>query len=288
MFKDYYRLAKPGIVYGNLVTTIAAFLYASQWQLTSAAIWEEFLATIVGLGLVIASACVFNNYIDMDIDAKMARTKDRPLVSGAISETAALFYGLVLGILGFGLLMAFVNAAATTVALAGFVVYVFAYTYAKRVTSLATEIGSISGAVPILVGYVAVTGGLNGAAWILFFVLVFWQMPHFYAIAMFRSEEYAAAGIPVLPLKRGTRATTTLALLYISLFALAVFALTYFGYAGNLYLIVVELAALAWFWYATHGFSAADAHLWARRLFFVSLCVLLVFSVMLSLAAVLP
>jgi protoheme IX farnesyltransferase len=285
MLKEYYRLAKPGIVYGNLLTTVAAYLYASRWGLVSMGGWESFLATIFGLGLIIASACVFNNYLDSDIDRKMERTKDRALVSGAIPQRNALLYGTTLGVLGFVLLLLFVNAVATTFALFGFIVYVVAYTSAKRLTPWATEIGSIAGAVPIVVGYTAVTNQFDLTALILFLILVIWQMPHFYSIAMFRADEYAAAGIPILPLKKGTRTTKIRMLGYIVVFGIVVSALTFFGYAGYLYLIVVELAVLVWLWQSMKGFS--DDEGWARKLFFTSLVVLLIFCVMLSLALVL-
>lgn len=288
MLKEYYRLAKPGIVYGNLLTTVAAYLFASRWQLVTWEMWMNFLATIVGLGLVIASACVFNNFLDRDIDKKMNRTKERSLASGSIPNENALLFGALLGLVGFTLLLAFVNLLASFIALVGFVAYVFAYTFLKRTTEWATEIGSISGAVPIVVGYTAFTGRFDWIALILFLILVFWQMPHFYAIAVRRRDEYAAAGIPVLPLGAGVEATKKRMLVYIFLFGLAVFVLMYFGHAGYWYLVITEIATLVWFWRCAETYGASDETVWAFRSFVVSLCVLVVFSVMLSVAAVLP
>lgn len=288
MIKAYYRLAKPGIVYGNLLTTIAAYLYATKWMLVGWPTWANFLATVFGLGLVIASGCVFNNFIDRDIDANMQRTKDRALAIGSISNQNAILYGVILGLIGFTLLIAFVNLLATLAALIGFIVYVFAYTFLKRKTQWATEIGSIAGAMPIVVGYVAATNAFNGIAFILFLVLVFWQMPHFYAIAMYRYEDYALANLPVLPLKKGMRDTKVRVLFYIVLFALATFALTFFGHAGYWYLVIVEIMALVWFWRAAKGLSVSETQVWARKLFFFSLWVLLTFCAMLSVAALLP
>ena len=284
MLKNYYRLAKPGIVYGNLLPTIAAYVYASRWNIGSII----FIAMIVGLGLVIASAAVFNNYLDRDIDIKMERTKDRALVTGAISNTSALIFGSVLGIIGFVILMLFTNVLATFVALVGFVVYVFAYTFAKRKTYWATEVGSIAGAVPIIVGYTAAVDRLDGAALILFLILALWQMPHFYAIALYRSPEYAAAGIPTLPLRKGTWTTKTRILLYIAAFGIMASFLTFFGYAGYSYVVVMGLVALAWFALAAQGFGVELEEEWARKLFFMSLVVLLVFCAILSAATILP
>jgi protoheme IX farnesyltransferase len=284
MLKEYYRLTKPGIVYGNLLTTLAAYLYASHWHVH----WLDFIATVSGLGLVIASACVFNNYLDRDIDAKMERTKERVLVSGAISDTSALIFAGTLGIIGIGLLLFFVNTLTALVALVGFLVYVFAYTFSKRKTEWATETGSIAGATPIVVGYTAVVDKFDGAALILFLILVFWQMPHFYGIAVRRLEEYRAAGIPVLPITRGVKETKRRALAYIFAFALAVFALTYFHYAGFVFLVVMEIAALVWFWRCLEEFGASDETTWGFRAFVVSLVVLVVFCVTLSVALLLP
>ncbi|MDR3570770.1 MAG: heme o synthase [Candidatus Pacebacteria bacterium] len=284
MIKAYYRLSKPGIVYGNLLTTIAAFLYASRWGLVSWDAWIVFLATVFGLGLVIASACVFNNFIDRDIDRKMKRTKNRALATGELSNENALLFATIIGLIGLTLLIAFVNLLSAFIAFVGFAVYVFAYTLLKRTTAWATEIGSISGAVPILVGYTAVTNRFDLVALMLFAIMIFWQMPHFFAIALFRFDDYAAANIPTLPLKKGARVTNIRALIYIVLFAIGVLALTVLGYAGYWYLVVVEIAAVVWFWRGTQGFAAVHTEAWARKFFFTSLVVLLVFAAMLSIA----
>lgn len=197
MIKEYYRLTKPGIVYGNVFTTLAAFLFASHWHIGSALLF----GTLVGLALVIASACVFNNYFDIDIDKKMARTKARALVSGAISGQSALAYGTVLGLVGLYLLYTYTNVLTAAIALAGFVVYVCVYTPLKPRSALAVFVGAVAGAVPIVVGYTAVTNRLDLTALILFVCLFVWQLPHFIAIAVYRFDEYAAAGVPLLVTK---------------------------------------------------------------------------------------
>ena len=287
MLKEYYRLAKPGIVYGNLLTTVAAYLYVSRWHIIGWT-WVNFLATVFGLGLVIASACVFNNYLDRNIDQKMQRTRDRALVSGLISSEMAILFGCILCLFGFVLLICFVNILTSIVALVGFLVYVFAYTFSKRTTAWATEIGSIAGATPIVVGYTAFADRLDATALILFLTLVFWQMPHFYGIALRRLDEYRAAGIPILPITRGVQETKRWMLVYIFAFALAIFAFTYFHYAGYAYLVVIEVAALVWFWRCLEDFGASDVPTLGFRAFVVSLVVLVVFSAMLSVAALLP
>jgi protoheme IX farnesyltransferase len=284
MLKNYYQLAKPGIIYGNLFTTLAGFLFASRWHFSPLLL----IATLVGLGLVIGSACVFNNYIDRDIDRTMLRTKDRALISGAISPRGAIIYGIVLAVIGFSLLYAYVNILTALIALFGFVFYVVIYGFAKRASHWGTVVGSVSGAVPIVVGYVAIADRLDGAALILFLILVLWQMPHFYAIAMYRLEDYVSAGIPVLPARKGMKVTKRYIVGYIAAFIIAMALLTICGYVGYIYLAAVLIIGLAWLWRGVEGFKAYDDRKWARKLFFFSLIVLVGFSLILSVASVLP
>jgi protoheme IX farnesyltransferase len=301
--KNYYRLAKPGIVYGNLLTTIAAFLFASQWHF-NLSIVLVFLATVVGLGLVIASAAVFNNYLDREIDKKMERTAKRALVTGLISERNALMYARILGVIGFALLCVYVNLLTAGIALIGFIFYVGIYGYAKRKTHWGAVVGSIPGAVPIVVGYTAVTGHLDLTAFILFLILVAWQMPHFYGIAMYRLDEYKAAGIPVFPAKKGIRTTKIHIVGYMIAYLVAVSALTFFGFAGYSYLVSVLIFGFIWLVLALKGFSqktnieiVEDSKTkkildpnakWARKVFLFSLIVIVTFSLTLAVAPLLP
>ena len=191
--KDYYQLTKPGIIYGNSVGAVAGFFLASRGQTD----WGLFFAMFVGLALIIASACATNNYLDIDIDARMERTKVRALPLGRVQPLHALVFAGAVGILGATILFFFTNLLTLGVALAGWLVYVGVYTPAKRVTPHALFIGAIAGAVPPVVGYVAVVNTLDLSALILFAFLFLWQIPHFLAIAVFRYEEYATANIPL-------------------------------------------------------------------------------------------
>lgn len=277
--KNYYWLAKPGIIYGNLVTTIAGFLLASRGQVN----FELLIATLLGISLVIASGCVFNNYIDRNIDAKMARTKNRALVKRVISGRNALTYASILGIFGLVTLGFFANMLSVYVALVGLFFYVVMYSLWKRRSVYGTVIGSISGAVPPVVGYVAVTNNLDAGALILVAILVTWQMPHFYAIAIYRLKDYAAAGIPVLPVKRGIYLTKINMLVYINAFIIAALLLTFFGYTGYSYLVVAVLLGFIWLSLCIKGLNAkTDDRLWARKMFLFSLIVLTLLCVMIS------
>ncbi len=240
-----------------------------------------------GLSFVIASACVINNYIDRDIDSKMARTQKRALVKKTIPGKYALIYAAILGILGFSLLLFHTNILTAFIAFIGFFFYVVMYSFTKRSTIYGTMVGSISGAVPPVVGYCSVTNHIDVAAILLFFILVFWQMPHFYAIAIFRKEDYAAASIPVLPIKKGIFQAKLQMFLYIIAFIIASSLLTVFRYTGFVYLVVMVTLGLMWLGLAIRGFRINDDKKWARKMFFFSLVIILTFSVLLSFTALL-
>jgi protoheme IX farnesyltransferase len=284
MFKTYYLLTKPGIIRGNLVTAIAGFFLASQGHVRG---WL-LLETMVGVSLVIASGCVFNNYIDRGIDAKMERTKKRALVNGSISATGALVYASVLGAGGFLVLAWYTNLLTVVLGLLGLFFYVVVYGVGKRRGVYGTVIGSISGALPPVAGYTAVSGRLDAGAAILFLILVCWQMPHFYAIALYRLKDYAAAGLPVLPVVKGPRTTKIQIMAYIITFTVAAVALTAFGYAGFTYLAVVILLGAGWLGLGARGFRAGDDQRWARKMFLFSLAVIMILSLTISLNAWLP
>lgn len=283
---EYYRLAKPGLVYGNLIPAAAGFLLASRG---SVILFPILVAMLAGLAFVMASGCVFNNYIDRDIDAAMGRTKDRALVARRISGRSALVYGTTLGLIGFFLLALFTNLLAVAAAATGFFFYVLMYSlWSKRRTVHSTLIGSIAGATPPVVGYVAASGRFDLAAALLFLILVVWQMPHFYAIGIRRFGEYAAAGIPILPVKQGIPATKKRMLVYIIIFALIAPLLTVFGYTGFAYLAIAVALCVAWFVLCLSGFRSVgpgtDAF-WARRMFLFSLVVMVTLFAAIALGA---
>jgi heme o synthase len=189
----YYRLTKPGIVYGNALVAVAGFLYASAGSVN----WGLGISMLIGLSLIIMSACVLNNYFDRDIDGKMERTRTRALVAGDLLPKHALIFGVVLGLVGTAMLFFFTTVLALEVALVGWIVYVCMYTPLKRISPHALWVGAVAGATPPVVGYVAVTNTLDSTAWWLFLFLFIWQIPHFLAIATYRYEEYANAGVPL-------------------------------------------------------------------------------------------
>lgn len=194
----YYHLAKPGIIYGNLLMYTAGFFVASSRGID----WGLLIAGLSGLAMVIGGACVFNNIADREMDAKMDRTKKRAMVSRTISIKNATRFGYTLAILGLSTLYFLTSYTAFLSALIGFAVYVFLYTPMKRRSPKALFVGAIAGAMPPVVGYTVVTNQYDLWAVALFVAIFLWQLPHFLAIGFKRYEEYAAAGVP-LALRRG-------------------------------------------------------------------------------------
>jgi protoheme IX farnesyltransferase len=278
MIKSYYYLTKPGIIYANVMSAIAGFFLASKMHVDLILL----LAMSVGLALVIASGCVFNNYIDRRIDEKMERTRSRALVKKTIPARDALLFGALLAFFGFGTLYNFTNSLATFVSLIGFFFYVVMYTIFKRKSVHGTVVGSISGAVPPVVGYTAVTNNFDIAALLLFILLALWQMPHFYSIALFRLKDYAATGLPILPVVKGIHTTKIYIISYIVAFIVTIPLLTYFMYTGYIYLAVVVTLSVAWLTIGIRGFKTQDTTVWAKKMFKFSLVVLLALCVMIS------
>lgn len=265
---NYYLLTKPGIILGNLIPFSAGFLLASRGAPFN---FTVFFATLLGLAFIMASACVFNNYIDRSLDQKMKRTKDRALVTGLISGRNAILFAIFLGIVGNLLLLMYVNLLTVCVAAFGFFVYVVLYSQWKSRTIYGTAIGSIAGAVPPVIGYCAVSNQFDVGALIFFFMMVLWQMPHFFAIATYHFDDYSAAKIPVLPVMRGMQRTKIHMVIYIVAFILATASLTYFNYTGYLYLAIGTFFSTLWLLLSMQGFKRNDHELWGRNMFRFSL-----------------
>ncbi len=283
MVRVYYNLAKPGLVYGNCLTGMAGFLLASQAHVNFLLLLE----TIAGLGLVMASACVLNNVYDADIDSKMERTKTRATVTGEISKFNASIYGILLGLAGYSLLYFYTNLLTVGVAAVGTIVYLLFYSPFKRRSTMATIVGGLSGATPPVIGYCAVTNNFDLGALLLFLILFFWQLPHFYAISIYRLGDYTAAAVPVMSVKKGIRVTKFNILVCVIGFIASTISLKLYGYIGLVSIIIVGIVSLNWLRLALKGFSAENDVKWARKMFFFSLIVLLTLSAMLSLDALL-
>jgi len=209
--RDYVSLTKPGVITLLIFTTVAS-MYITPAGAPSLGL---VLWTFVGGWLMASGAHAINCWADRDIDINMGRTSRRPIPSGRIPAWHALVLGIALGVLAFGILLAFVNLAAALLSLAGYLYYVFIYTrWLKRTTPSNIVIGGGAGAFPPLVGWAATTGGLTLPALFLFAIIFYWTPPHFWALALIREKDYARASVPMLPVVAGSAETRRQILLY--------------------------------------------------------------------------
>jgi heme o synthase len=206
---DYVSLTKPKVQSLLLLTTVTTMYVAGDPSIGLV------LVTVVGGYLAAGGAGAVNHYYDRDIDARMARTADRPVPSGRVAPAAALWFGIALAALSFLLLATVVNLLSAVLALSGFLGYTLVYTlWLKRRTVQNIVIGGAAGAVPPLVGWAAVTGEITGTSIYLFAIVFFWTPPHFWALSLLMKDEYAAVGVPMMPVVRGERETRRQILLY--------------------------------------------------------------------------
>lgn len=279
-WKDYVYITKPGILFSNLMTVFGGFWVASRWEISGLLL----LWTLLGTTLVMASGCVLNNYLDREMDTKMARTKKRALPSGRLQAQAVFAYGIMLGIAGLAMLYLLVNPLTAVLGLIGLLVYVWIYTaWLKRTSVWCTTVGAVSGAMPPVMGYVAVTGSFDTIALLLFGILFLWQPPHFWALGIRRKEEYRAAGFPMLPVVRGSHATRISMIRYAApLIPVSLMPYLY-GAVGLVYLVAAAVLGLGWLYVIVKGFKEADENRWAKKVFVYSINYLMVLFVILVL-----
>jgi protoheme IX farnesyltransferase len=261
--RDLWEMTKPGITLMVVLTAGLGFLLAEQDSFS----FMLLVHTLIGTGLVSAGGSVLNHVLERDTDALMTRTAMRPLPTGRMDPDTALLFGVVLSILGLGDLALGTNLLGA-VALAG---YVFVYTPLKRVSSLATVIGAVPGAIPPMMGWSAVRNELDLAAWVLFGILFFWQLPHFLAIAWLCREDYARGGFPMLPVldPEGVR-TGRQAILYGAALVPISLLPSLLGLMGTVYFVGALAFGLIYLGFS-FGFAASRSNPGARRLMLASL-----------------
>jgi heme o synthase len=248
---DYVTLTKPRVQLLLLLTTVSTMYVAGDPSLALV------LVTCLGGSLSAGGAGAVNHYYDRDIDAQMARTATRPVPAGRVRPGAALAYGLVLQVLSFLVLALAVNLLSAVLALCGFLGYVLVYTmWLKRSTPQNIVIGGAAGAVPPLVGWTAVTGSIDPAAWYLFAIVFYWTPPHFWALSLLMKGEYERVGVPMMPVVHGERETRRQILLYTALLVVLTMLPVAFGFFGALYAVVALGLGTA--------FLVLAARLWRR------------------------
>ena len=247
-WRDYVTLTKPRIM-SLLLLTGAAGAFVGAAGVPAPGV---FAATMVGLALACGGASALNHYLDRDIDRLMgARTQSRPVAAGRIAPQLALEFGLALSALSFVLLASLVNVPTAFLALAGNLFYVLVYTrLLKRSTPQNIVIGGAAGAVPPLVGYASATGHLGWAALAMFAIVFVWTPPHFWALALMLKEHYARAGVPMLPVTAGERATTQQIVWYTVVLLLVTLVPAALGVFGPFYAACALVLGLVFAWYA--------------------------------------
>ena len=211
MFKKYYNLTKPKVVLLIIFTAVVGMLLAGVETVPL----SQSLAAIAGIALASASGAAINHWVDQKIDEIMERTKNRPLPHGDLSSAQALTFALSLAAIAMVLLVVWVNNLTAILTFISLVGYAVIYTvFLKRATPQNIVLGGAAGAAPPLLGWTAITGTINTEAVLLFLIIFIWTPPHFWALAIRRKDEYAKAGIPMLPVTHGVRYTKLLILLY--------------------------------------------------------------------------
>lgn len=264
------KTVKTGIIKSNLIPMIAALMLALYtYELSFVEHIPSILYAFVGSAFIIGAAGTFNNLYDRDIDAIMKRTKSRPTVTGELSVRSIWIVGILLLLLGLAIL-ALTTPLAAFLGFLGVFFYVVPYTiWTKRRTIWNTEVGSISGAMPPLIGWAAVAPNIwHPAAWALFIILVIWQMPHFYAIAIRKRDDYAAAKIPMLPVMKSMRRTYIQTNIYLILLMFTSFL--FIPLSWGLTLSSLILGGI-WLWISFVGYRQMDEKKWANKMFAYSL-----------------
>lgn len=264
--KDYIAITKPKHQ-AVLLTAWSTITLAGGLPL------GMFLYVLFATGLAVASSHVFNQLLDSNFDAQMERTKTRPLAAGRISRTGAAVYGTILFVLSVALMLWKVNVLTAWLVVAGFVIYVVIYTWWLKPRSPSSTLGGgASGAMPTLIGWAAVTGRIDIIPFLLFMFMLVWQSPHFYALSLFRGEEYAKAGIPVVVVVHGI-AGTLKKILWNTLVMITPTLLLYpAGAAGTGYLITALLCGALYLAGVVAANRQGEEHAktWGRRLFLSS------------------
>jgi protoheme IX farnesyltransferase len=246
-WRDYYALTKPGVVQLLVFTAVVGMFLATPGMVP----WDILIAGSLGIGLAAAAAAVVNQVLDQRIDAQMARTRNRPLPQGRVSERDALAFAMGLGLAGLVVLVLFVNALTAALTFASLIGYAVVYTvYLKRATPQNIVIGGAAGAAPPVLGWVAVTNAVDPHALLLFLIIFTWTPPHFWALAIARRTDYERADIPMLPVTHGEELTKSFVVYYTILLLLVTVLPSITGMTGLFYTFGALLLGGGFLYYA--------------------------------------
>lgn len=279
IISDIKSLTKGFVLFANVLPAFTGFWLALYYTESSyLEYWDTFVLMILGSTFIIAGALIINNWYEVDLDREMHRTKERPTVTGSFSLRSVLIMGITTTIIGL-VIMLFTTLEATVYAFLGWFTYVVLYTFwTKRKYTLNTVIGSVSGAFTPLIGWAVIDSAYHIVPITLFIILFIWQIPHTFAIAMRRSEEYRAAGVPMLPVAYGFDMTKRQTVIYIACLLPLPFFLSSLG---TPFLIIATILNVGWLIVGMRGFFIKDDIKWAQMIFIYSLSYLVIlFAVM--------
>ncbi len=271
--RDWVSLTKPGIVVSNVMTAAAGL-----WLAPVASGIETGVAALVGTGLLVAGSGAFNQVLERDTDVHMDRTSTRPLASGRLEPIEGVILGVLAVLGGLLLLGVYVNALSAALGLLATVIYAFVYTPLKRRSFWAVPIGAVSGALPPVMGWTAATGTIDPGAILLFSILFWWQMPHFFGIALYRASDYQSAGLKIAPARPDYPKTFLLVRVSAILTVASVAALPFVMDAGWWFLSLATLGCVGPMIAAFRPVDQGDVARWGRALFLSSLATLPLFA----------
>ena len=276
-WRDYYEMCKPNVVLLMLLTSLVGMFMAIPGMVP----WPIIIWGNLGIAMAAGSAAAVNHLIDRRIDGQMGRTSNRPVAKGKVKPLHALIFAAVLAVIGLGILYALVNPMTAWLTLASSIGYAFVYTgYLKRATPQNIVIGGLAGAMPPLLGWVAVTGTLDPNALLLVLIIYAWTPPHFWALAIHKRDEYAKVEIPMLPVTHGLEFTGLQILLYTVLLIISTMLPYVVGMSGFIYLVGVTLLNIRFLYWALRLYRGAYEKA-AMKTFWYSIIYLMLLFVLL-------
>ncbi len=267
--RDLFALTKPGVTRMCLVTTAGGLALAP-----ASCSWITIASAIVGTALAVGGANAFNMWWERDRDGLMSRTRKRPLPAGRLAPAVALRFAWTLSFAAIAILLLGTNLLTAVLAALAIAGYVLVYTPLKYKSPAALVVGAVPGAMPPLLGWTAATGSIDAPGLVLFGILLVWQIPHFIAIALYRKQEYARAGIKVLPLVRGDAIAKIHAVVWVMVLVPLTLLLAPLGVAGDLYTYSAFGLGAGFLGWAFTGLDNAAGNKWARNYFLASLAYL--------------
>jgi protoheme IX farnesyltransferase len=282
-WRDYYEMCKPNVVLLMLLTSLVGMFMAVPGMVP----WDVLVWGNLGIAMSAASAAVVNHVIDRRIDGQMGRTHNRPVAKGKVAPAHALIFAAVLALVGMGVLYVLINPLTAWLTLSSSVGYALVYTlYLKRATPQNIVIGGIAGAMPPLLGWVAVTGTVDPNALLLVLIIYTWTPPHFWALAIHKRDEYAKVEVPMLPVTHGLEFTGLQVLLYTVLLVISTMLPYVVGMSGFIYLVGVTLLNMRFLYWAWKLYRGAYQQ--AMKTFWFSIIYLMVLFALLLVDHYLP